>query len=112
MNKKLIKKIILKGNTELITGLHIGGTNTAMDIGGIDKSVIRNPLTGEPILPGSSLKGKMRSLLEIHLVNSAANQAAKYFTDQRKMEQRRGCSAMRKVMISNTNRGLLFVMVN
>jgi CRISPR-associated protein Csm3 len=67
MNKRLEKKIILRGETELLTGLHIGGTNTAMDIGGIDKNVIRNPLTGEPILPGSSLKGKMRSLLEISL---------------------------------------------
>jgi CRISPR-associated protein Csm3 len=67
MTKKLTHKYIISGVTELLTGLHIGGTNTAMDIGGLDKSVIRNPITGQPIIPGSSLKGKMRSLLEISL---------------------------------------------
>lgn len=37
-----------------------------MAIGGIDKGVIRNPVTGQPYIPGSTLKGKMRSLLELH----------------------------------------------
>ena len=35
-----------------------------MSIGGADATVVRNPLTNEPYIPGSSLKGKMRSLLE------------------------------------------------
>ena len=67
MGKQLTHKYIFSGETELLTGLHIGGNNTGMDIGGLDKSVIRNPITGQPIIPGSSLKGKMRSLLEISL---------------------------------------------
>jgi len=46
------------------TGLHIGGTDEGFEIGGIDNPVIKDPLTGEPYVPGSSLKGKMRSLLE------------------------------------------------
>jgi CRISPR-associated protein Csm3 len=62
---KLLKKIIYKGVITLKTGLHIGGSNTAMNIGGPDKFVIRNSLTGVPYIPGSSLKGKMRSLIEI-----------------------------------------------
>lgn len=62
---KLLKKIELTGVLTLETGLHIGGTNSNMSIGGIDKAVIRNPLTNQPYIPGSSLKGKMRSLLEI-----------------------------------------------
>ena len=62
---QLIKKIIYTGNIELKTGLHIGGTNAALNIGGPDKFVVRNPLTNIPYIPGSSLKGKMRSLIEL-----------------------------------------------
>jgi len=47
-----------------VTGLHIGGSDTGIEIGGVDKTVIRDPLTNRPYIPGSSLKGKMRSLLE------------------------------------------------
>jgi CRISPR-associated protein Csm3 len=62
---KLEKKIIIKGKIKLLTGLHIGGTNSSMDIGGIDSSVVRNPIDNKPYIPGSSLKGKMRSLIEM-----------------------------------------------
>ncbi len=62
---KLIKKVIYKGVIEVKTGLFIGGTNTALNIGGLDKLIVRNPLTNIPYIPGSSLKGKMRSLVEI-----------------------------------------------
>jgi CRISPR-associated protein Csm3 len=62
---QLKKKIILKGEIKALTGLLIGGTNTALGVGGPDKMVIRNPLTNQPYIPGSSLKGKMRSLLEV-----------------------------------------------
>ncbi|HAJ98958.1 MAG TPA: type III-A CRISPR-associated RAMP protein Csm3 [Bacteroidales bacterium] len=65
MANKLLKKIEFSGILTLKTGLHIGGTNSSMQIGGIDKSVIRNPLTNQPFIPGSSLKGKMRSLLQV-----------------------------------------------
>lgn len=64
-NIKLIKKIIYTGTITLKTGLHIGGTNAALNIGGPDKFVVRNPLNNIPYIPGSSLKGKMRSLVEI-----------------------------------------------
>lgn len=46
------------------TGLRIGAAESTIAIGGLDNPVIRNPLSGEPYIPGSSLKGKMRSLLE------------------------------------------------
>lgn len=46
------------------TGLHIGGTESGIEIGGVDKTVIRDPLTNRPYIPGSSLRGKLRSLLE------------------------------------------------
>jgi CRISPR-associated protein Csm3 len=60
----MLKKYIIKYKLLCETGLRIGAGNTSFDIGGIDNPVIKNPLTGEPYLPGSSLKGKMRSLLE------------------------------------------------
>ena len=64
------KTIQLKGrvfvafNINAVTGMHIGGTDTSIEIGGVDKTVIRDRLTNRPYVPGSSLKGKMRSLLE------------------------------------------------
>lgn len=66
-NKKyqLDKKIIIKGRIQVVTGLHIGGSNTSLSIGGMDNAVIRNPIDNKPYIPGSSLKGKMRSLLEL-----------------------------------------------
>ena len=54
----------IQGQIELVSGLHIGSGNAEMHIGGTDNPVIKNPVTGEPYIPGSSLKGKMRSLLE------------------------------------------------
>lgn len=62
---KLNKKIIYSGTIELLTGLHIGGTNSALNIGGPDNFVVRNPINNLPYIPGSSLKGKLRSLTEI-----------------------------------------------
>lgn len=54
----------ITGKITLLTGLHIGSGNTEMHIGGTDNPVIKNPVTLEPYIPGSSIKGKMRSLLE------------------------------------------------
>ena len=63
---KLSKKIVYSGTITLKTGLHIGGTNAALNIGGPDKFVVRNPINNVPYIPGSSLKGKMRALVEIY----------------------------------------------
>lgn len=57
----------LTGTLELVTGLHIGSGNNEMHIGGTDNPVIKHPLTMEPYIPGSSIKGKIRSLLEWEL---------------------------------------------
>lgn len=61
---KLERIILIEAVLELKTGLYIGAGDTEMHIGGIDRTVIKNPITNEPYIPGSSLKGKMRSLLE------------------------------------------------
>ena len=59
-----MKIFSLKGQITLKTGLHIGGGDDTMKIGGIDNQVIKDINTNKPYIPGSSLKGKMRSLLE------------------------------------------------
>lgn len=61
---KLQKIDRYEGTIRLITGLAIKGMSNELNIGGADSEVIKNPLTGEPYIPGSSLKGKMRSQLE------------------------------------------------
>lgn len=62
---KRIQKIIrFSGTIEVVTGLAIKGAGTDLSIGGADSEVIKNPLNNEPYIPGSSLKGKMRSQLE------------------------------------------------
>lgn len=59
---KLVGKYIITGEIKCETGLHIGGSKTALDIGGIDLNVIKTA-NGIPYIPGSSLKGKLRSML-------------------------------------------------
>lgn len=63
--EKLVKKIKITATIELVTGLHIGGSSDNVEIGGIDSPVIKiETEKGKPYIPGSSLKGKMRCLLE------------------------------------------------
>jgi CRISPR-associated protein Csm3 len=59
----LMGKIIIKGQIEVKTGMRIGGSKSGLKIGGIDLNVITDPW-GKPYIPGSSLKGKLRSLIE------------------------------------------------
>ena len=63
---QLTKICLIKGRIELVTGLHIGAGSEEMHIGGTDNPVVKNPVDRRPYIPGSSLKGKMRSLLEWH----------------------------------------------
>jgi len=55
---------LIGGNIVLDSGLHIGAGNDEIHIGGIDNPVIKHPHSGHPYIPGSSIKGRMRSLLE------------------------------------------------
>ncbi|WP_273403412.1 type III-A CRISPR-associated RAMP protein Csm3 [Actinobacillus porcinus] len=61
---KLTNIIEINAKLVLKTGLHIGAGDSEMHIGGIDNSVIKHPITQSPYIPGSSLKGKIRTLLE------------------------------------------------
>jgi CRISPR-associated protein Csm3 len=57
-------RVRVTGLIRLKSGLHIGAGKDSVEIGGIDNAVIKHPHTGEPYIPGSSLKGKLRFLLE------------------------------------------------
>lgn len=63
MSNTLKGKLIIKGNIEVVTGLHIGTSGDFSSIGAVDNIVIRDTVSNKPIIPGSSLKGKMRYLL-------------------------------------------------
>ena len=56
-------KVIIEGKIEVLTGLHIGTSGDFSAIGAVDNIVIRDTVTNKPMIPGSSLKGKMRYLL-------------------------------------------------
>jgi CRISPR-associated protein Csm3 len=79
MSAKFLGNIILKGKMECLTGMHIGGSKEKFEIGGVDSPVIRDPNTHFPYIPGSSLKGKMRSLLAFELgfevINNGRNRS-------------------------------------
>lgn len=60
---KITNRVLVKYNILVKTGLHIGGNKESYGIGGIDSPVVKDPLTNEPIIPGSSIKGKMRMLI-------------------------------------------------
>jgi CRISPR-associated protein Csm3 len=56
--------IIITGTIECLSGVRVGGSDDLLQIGGTDLTCIKHPETREPYLPGSSLKGKLRSELE------------------------------------------------
>lgn len=70
---KILKgKLIIKGILRLVTGLHIGGSSDFAPIGAVDSPFVRDPYTKEPIIPGSSLKGKLRTLIARGLMDNGS----------------------------------------
>ncbi len=61
---KLLGYVTISGTIKCVTGIHIGGSADSIDKGGIDSPVIKNPVSNQPYIPGSSLRGRMRSILE------------------------------------------------
>lgn len=78
-----MKILTFTGQIELLSGLHIGSGDDAMKIGGIDNSVVKDVNTSHPYIPGSSIKGKMRSLLEWNVgLVSAINDGKPFGSDK------------------------------
>ena len=53
-------KIQITGEIEVVTGMHIGGSSAFAAIGAVDSPIIRDVTSNLPMIPGSSLKGKIR----------------------------------------------------
>ena len=66
-------KILIRCDLIVRTGMHIGGSSAFSAIGAVDSPVVRDPYTGLPIVPGSSLKGKLRTLLARSLCQDIEN---------------------------------------
>lgn len=69
----MLTKIRITGNILVETGMHIGGSSAFAAIGAVDSPVIKDARTNLPIIPGSSLKGKMRSLLAREMNDRVVN---------------------------------------
>lgn len=81
----------IEGIIQVVTGLHIGGSTAIIEIGGKDNPVIKHPITKEPYIPGSSLKGKMRSLLEWKLGKVNTDQSSRDYGDVHKWCGKQDC---------------------
>jgi CRISPR-associated protein Csm3 len=83
---KLIGKLILEGELECRTGLHIGAGKGSLEIGGADNPVVKDAF-GLPYIPGSSLRGRLRALLE-HSLGLAVPSELVYLSRRRGQEVR------------------------
>lgn len=104
MRLKEIKE--LKGMIVLKSGLHIGSGNMEMHIGGTDSPVIKHPHTLEPYIPGSSVKGKVRSLLEMEsglMIHTKGDVVSSKILNKVKNDQRLKdkCEAILKIFDSS-----------
>ena len=59
----MFAKVEITGTLEVLTGMHIGGSSAFAAIGAVDSPIVRDTLSDMPMIPGSSLKGKLRTLL-------------------------------------------------
>lgn len=92
----MFSKIQITGTIEVVTGMHIGGSEAFAAIGAIDSPVIIDPLSRKPIIPGSSLKGKMRALLAKAYNPTVVN----HNDDNDRISRLFGSSANNKLMTS------------
>jgi len=81
-------KYIVKCDLKLLTGLHVGKGQNNLEIGGVDNSVIKDAF-GKPYIPGSSLKGKMRSLMEFAEGKITADNLVITVGDRNKIDRKR-----------------------
>jgi CRISPR-associated protein Csm3 len=105
----LIGKIKISGTIKTLSGLHIGGSQSSLQVGGVDNPVIKTS-KGEPYIPGSSLKGKLRNMLaraagsknvandiDLETIESDVKYIAKLFGTPENKEQSAGAEALLKI---------------
>lgn len=102
-------KIQITGNLEVKTGMHIGGNSAFAAIGAVDSSVIKDSRTNLPMIPGSSLKGKMRSLLakeyneQVVDPDHDAERLTRLFGTARKGDVKRSRVLVSDMIMANSN---------
>lgn len=74
---KLIGKVVIIGDVKVVTGIRVGGTQTGLKIGGLDSPVITDAL-GAPYIPGSSLRGKLLTLVERRMGKSPSEKGGRH----------------------------------
>lgn len=101
-------KMQLTGSMEVVTGMHIGGSTAFSAIGAVNAPVVRDILSGMPIVPGSSFKGKMRSLLARQYnpdlkaePNEDTERITRLFGSSKKEEVKRGRVLFRDMFLGN-----------
>ncbi|MFC3931594.1 type III-A CRISPR-associated RAMP protein Csm3 [Streptococcus dentapri] len=111
-------KVKISATLHLDSGLHIGGSSAYAAIGSVDSPVIKDPVTHLPIIPGSSLKGKMRALLSKTDYNNNtssdlgkdSDKISRLFGNSKKEEFKVGRLIFRDVFLTNKkdldNRGV------
>jgi CRISPR-associated protein Csm3 len=87
MNLEFKGKYLIRGKLICETGLHIGGSTEGLEIGGVDNPVIKDPLTERPYVPGSSIKGKLRHLLEWSLGPNPNTNWPHHFTEEKRRDK-------------------------
>lgn len=101
---QLLNILNIKGTLTLKSGLHIGAGDVEMHIGGTDNPVIKHPNSQEPYIPGSSIKGKVRSLLELKsglIVNTDGNPLNARLLKSLSGEARQECETILKLFGSS-----------
>lgn len=86
-------KIQITGQIKVVTGMHIGGSTAFAAIGAVDSPVIRDARTNLPMIPGSSLKGKMRTLLARELRRPARIRTTRKSSGYSVRHKRAACAA-------------------
>lgn len=94
--KGLLGKVLIEADLVLDSGLHIGGADGFSAIGAIDSPVVRDMITNDPYIPGSSLKGKMRYLLS--RIKAKNNQMPKLFNEEAMIKRLFGSSGDNIIM--------------
>lgn len=105
--KQLLGKILIQAELTVETGLHIGGSNDYAPIGAVDSVFVRDPFTRQPIIPGSSVKGKMRTLLA--KARNGARMVQSSAEDEKVVRRLFGATGEKQVLLSRLQFSDLFI---
>lgn len=105
--KQLLGKILIQAELTVETGLHIGGSNDYAPIGAVDSVFVRDPFTRQPIIPGSSVKGKMRTLLA--KARNGARMVQSPAVDEKVVRRLFGATGEKQVLLSRLQFSDLFI---